>query len=197
MRYMLLICSDPTAPAVEESELPDIDVWVTEMDGRGVRQVGEVLAPSLFGGHRLVVVHGVQEAAAPLVAELLAYARDPDPELTLVLVHHGGKRQEALLTAFRQAGAAVDDCPRVSSAGERVAFVRNEVRRLGGRIAPDAAADGRLGLEVAYPVGQVLEDDPLTGIDIEEDRSRAVEGLLPREVAHRAARQQDPTVRQG
>ena len=46
MRYMLLICTDPQAPPVDEAELPDIDEWVEEMDGRGVRQAGDMLAPS-------------------------------------------------------------------------------------------------------------------------------------------------------
>ena len=101
-------------------------------------QLADALAPSLFGGHRLVVVHGVHEAAGALVESLTSYAREPDPELTLVLVHHGGKRNDALLKAFTAAGAAVDECPKVTSPGERVAFVRNEVRLHGGRIAPDA-----------------------------------------------------------
>lgn len=57
-----------------------------------------------------------------------------------MLVHNGGKRNDALLKAFVQAGAAVDECPKISTAGERMAFVRNEVRRLGGRITPDAAS---------------------------------------------------------
>ena len=68
----------------------------------------------------------------------MAYTKDPDPELTLVLVHSGGKRNEALVKAFKAAGAAVDECPKISSAGERVAFVRNEVRHAGGKITPDA-----------------------------------------------------------
>ena len=42
-----------------------------------------MLAPSLFGGHRLVVVTGVQECAAALADSLIGYAKDPDPELTL------------------------------------------------------------------------------------------------------------------
>jgi DNA polymerase-3 subunit delta len=107
--------------------------------GLPLSALAEVLSPSLFGGHRLVVVTGVHEAAAALVDSLISYASDPDPELTLVLVHPGGKRNDALLKAFTAAGAAVDECPKVSSAGERMAFVRNEVRRLGGRITPDAA----------------------------------------------------------
>jgi DNA polymerase III subunit delta len=106
--------------------------------GLPIGELADVLAPSLFGGHRLVVVSGVQEAAAALTESLVSYAKDPDPELTLVIVHFGGKRNEALVKAFTAAGAAVDECPKVSSAGDRAAFVRNEVRSHGGRITADA-----------------------------------------------------------
>ena len=108
--------------------------------GLPIGQLADVLAPSLFGGHRLVVVTGVQECAGALADSLISYAKDPDPDLTLVIVHFGGKRNEALVKAFRSAGAAVDDCPKVSSTGDRIAFVRNEVRQAGGRITPDAAS---------------------------------------------------------
>jgi DNA polymerase III subunit delta len=116
---------------------PDIEEHELVALGLPVGQVADVLAPSLFGGHRLVVVQGVHDAAGALADVLTAYAKDPDPDITLVLVHGGGKRNEALLKAFRAAGAAVDECPKLR-AGERVAFVRNEVRRCGGRITPDA-----------------------------------------------------------
>ena len=108
--------------------------------GLPVGQLADVLAPSLFGGHRLVVVTGVQECAAALAESLISYAKDPDPDLTLVIVHFGGKRNEALVKAFRSAGAALDECPKVTSIGDRIAFVRNEVRQAGGRITPDAAS---------------------------------------------------------
>ncbi|MCZ2837028.1 DNA polymerase III subunit delta [Modestobacter sp. VKM Ac-2985] len=117
-------------PDSEEHELPAA--------GLAVGQLADVLAPSLFGGHRLVVVTGAQESAAALADSLVSYTKEPDPELTLVVVHSGGKRNEALLKAFKAAGAAVDECPKISSAGERVAFVRNEVRFAGGKITPDA-----------------------------------------------------------
>jgi DNA polymerase-3 subunit delta len=106
--------------------------------GLPIGELADVLAPSLFGGHRMVVVSGVQEAAAALSESLVSYAKDPDPELTLVIVHYGGKRNEALVKAFTAAGAALDECPKVSSAGDRAAFVRNEVRTHGGRITADA-----------------------------------------------------------
>jgi DNA polymerase III subunit delta len=117
---------------------PDAELHDLPAQGLPVGQLADVLAPSLFGTHRLVVVTGVHEAAGALVEALTGYTRDPD--LTLVIVHHGGKRNEALVKAFTAAGAAVDDCPKVSSVGDRIAFVRNEVRSAGGRITPDAAS---------------------------------------------------------
>lgn len=117
---------------------PDMEVSELEAAGLPLGELAEALAPSLFGGHRLVVVSGVHECAAALADSLTGYATDPDPELTLVLVHHGGKRNEALIKAFKAAGAAVDECPKVTSVGDRIGFVRNEVRTAGGRITPDA-----------------------------------------------------------
>jgi DNA polymerase-3 subunit delta len=116
----------------------DAEVHELAAAGLPVGQLADVLAPSLFGGHRLVVVMGVHEAAGALAESLVSYTKDPDPELTLVIVHFGGKRNEALVKAFTAAGAAVDECPKVSSAGDRAAFVRNEVRSAGGRITADA-----------------------------------------------------------
>jgi DNA polymerase III subunit delta len=117
---------------------PDTEVHELTAAGLPAGQLADVLAPSLFGGHRLVLVSGVQEAAAALSDALTGYARDPDPDLTLVVVHFGGKRNEALLKAFTAAGAAVDECPKLKSQGDLIGFVRNEVRTFGGRITPDA-----------------------------------------------------------
>jgi DNA polymerase-3 subunit delta len=117
---------------------PDAEEHELTAAGLPVGQLADVLAPSLFGGHRLVVVLGVQECAAALADSLTSYAKDPDPDLTLVVVHFGGKRNETLVKAFTAAGAAVDECPKLTSAGDRAAFVRNEVRLAGGRITADA-----------------------------------------------------------
>ena len=117
---------------------PDAELHELAAQGLLTGQLADVLAPSLFGGHRLVVVTGVHECAAALADALVGYTKDPDPDLTLVIVHSGGKRNEALVKAFVAAGAAVDECPKISSAGDRAAFVRNEVRTFGGRITPDA-----------------------------------------------------------
>jgi DNA polymerase III subunit delta len=142
---------------------PDAEVHELAAPGLPPGELADVLAPSLFGGHRLVIVTGVQECAAALADALVGYAKDPDPDLTLVIVHFGGKRNEALVKAFKAAGAAVDDCPKVSSVGDRIAFVRNEVRLVGGRITPDAAgalveAIGADLRQLSSAAGQLVSD---------------------------------------
>ena len=47
MRYMLLICDDPSAEAGPEEGLgAETEAWVEEMDGRGVRKDGDRLRPA-------------------------------------------------------------------------------------------------------------------------------------------------------
>jgi DNA polymerase III subunit delta len=141
----------------------DAEVHELAAAGLPVGELADVLAPSLFGGHRLVVVSGVQEAAAALTDALISYAKDPDPELTLVVVHFGGKRNEALVKAFTAAGAALDECPKLTSVGDRIAFVRNEVRSAGGRITADAVtalvdAIGADLRQLSAAAGQLVSD---------------------------------------
>jgi len=141
---------------------PDAELHDLPAQGLPVGQLADVLAPSLFGTHRLVVVTGVHEAAGALADALTGYARDPDPDLTLVIVHSGGKRNEALLKTFRDAGAAVDECPKVKQ-HELGGFVKNEFRRLGGRITPDAVAAlvdavGSDLRDLASAAGQLISD---------------------------------------
>jgi DNA polymerase-3 subunit delta len=142
---------------------PDTEEHELVAAGLPVGHLADVLAPSLFGGHRLVVVTGVQESAAALADALTGYAKDPDPDLTLVLVHFGGKRNEALLKAFIAEGAAVDDCPKLKSSGDLAGFVRNEIRSLGGRITPEAVtalvdAVGNDLRQLSAAVSQLVSD---------------------------------------
>ncbi|MGZ4537930.1 MAG: DNA polymerase III subunit delta [Blastococcus sp.] len=142
---------------------PDAEEHELTAAGLPVGQLADALAPSLFGGHRLVIVLGVQECAAALADSLISYAKDPDPELTLVVVHFGGKRNEVLVKAFTAAGAALDECPKLTSAGDRAAFVRNEVRSAGGRITADAVmalveAIGADLRQLSAAAGQLVSD---------------------------------------
>jgi hypothetical protein len=45
MKYLMIVCYDPTITAPEDGNPQDTDDWVTEMDGRGVRLEGRPLSP--------------------------------------------------------------------------------------------------------------------------------------------------------
>ena len=46
MKYMMLVCVDPSITDEEAAGGYDIETWVSEMNGRGVRQEGSPLAAS-------------------------------------------------------------------------------------------------------------------------------------------------------
>lgn len=98
----------------------------------------DLLSPALFGGRRVVVVRGAQEARADVVDALRSYVADPTDEVTLVVAHSGGARGKALVDAVRKAGAVVVECAKVTRAEERQAFIRAEIARVGGSISPGA-----------------------------------------------------------
>jgi DNA polymerase III subunit delta len=125
--------------------------------------LADALSPSLFAEARVVVVQGAHEAGKELAAALLAQARDLPDGLALVVVHAGGARNKALADGLRGLGADVVEVPRVRWPNERVAFVRAEVRRVGGRLGPGAAealveAVGSELRELAAAVAQLVAD---------------------------------------
>ena len=45
MKYLMLVCFDPTVAAPTTPDNPTIDEWVSDLDGRGVRLEGRALSP--------------------------------------------------------------------------------------------------------------------------------------------------------
>lgn len=126
-------------------------------------ELAELVSPSLFGGAPVLVVRRGQDARKDLVAALLAYAANPDPDVTLVVTHAGGAKGKALADGLREAGATVVSAGRLTRHRERVEFVRGEVRRLGGRCGEDAAeallaAVGHDLRELAAACSQLVAD---------------------------------------
>jgi DNA polymerase III subunit delta len=118
---------------------PQAEVRDQEAGALSGGEVAALLSPSLFGGARVLVVRRGQDARKDLVSALLAYAADPDPEVTLVVTHAGGAKGRALADGLRGAGARVVTAARITRHRERVDFVRAEIRRLGGRCSEEAA----------------------------------------------------------
>jgi DNA polymerase-3 subunit delta len=104
--------------------------------------VGDLMAavsPALFGGQRLVVLRDGQDARKELATAILDYVAAPEPDVTLVVTHAGGAKGKALADGLRAAGADVVTVAKLKGR-DRNAFVRDEIRRLGGRCTDDVAA---------------------------------------------------------
>jgi DNA polymerase-3 subunit delta len=116
---------------------------VSDVEGAELTEDGlaELTSPSLFAEDRVLVVRNLQDSAKGVAAALLQICADPEPGVSLVLVHAGGAKGKALLDAATAGGARVVPAPRVKSPREREQFVVDEVRDAGGVIEREAAAD--------------------------------------------------------
>lgn len=142
---------------------PGADVREYEAGVLSAGEVAEMLSPSLFGGRRVLVVRSGQDARKDLITALVAYAKNPDPDVSLIVSHLGGAKGKALADGLRAAGATVVPVAKLKGDRERIAFVRDEFRRHGGRcdeVAASAllAAVGNDLREIAAACSQLLAD---------------------------------------
>jgi len=168
-----LLVARAVSHVVAAARAADPDVDVRDLTGGEVQpgDLAEILSPSLFAERRVLVVRDAQDLGKDAAAELIAYAAEPMPEVTLVVVHAGGQKAKPVLTSLQQAATRTVAAPKVTKLGERRDFVRAELR-----------ADGRHVDEEA--VGALLET---VGHDLRELASAAeqllsdTEGLITAE----------------
>ena len=160
-----LLAARAVAEAVESARAaePGADVREYEAAALMAGEVAEMLSPSLFGGRRVLVIRSGQDARKDLVTALLAYAKDPDPDVTLIVTHVGGAKGKAFADGLRAAGATVVPVMKFKKDAERIAFVRNEFRSHGVRCDDSAAAAllqavGTDLREIAAACSQLLAD---------------------------------------
>ncbi|MEV1332426.1 DNA polymerase III subunit delta [Micromonospora costi] len=142
---------------------PDVDVREYQAGTLTAGELAEMLSPSLFGGRRLLVLRSGQDARKDLVAALLAYAKNPDPDVQLVVLHLGAAKGKAFAEGLKAAGATVVPAAKLKGHRDRVAFVRDEIRRGGGKCTEDAAealiaAVGNDLRELAAACSQLIAD---------------------------------------
>ncbi|RKT53125.1 DNA polymerase III subunit delta [Saccharothrix australiensis] len=129
-------------------------------------ELAELVSPSLFAEGRVVALEAAQDAGKEIAEAVVAYAKAPADGVTLVVVHSGGGRSKVakeLPAALRKVGAAVTECPKITKAADREAFVRNEIRAAGGKADPDAVgalieAVGSDLRELAAAASQLVSD---------------------------------------
>ncbi|GGO18054.1 DNA polymerase III subunit delta [Micromonospora parathelypteridis] len=160
-----LLATRAVTEAVAKVRSVDAEVDVREYQASAltVGEIAEMLSPSLFGGRRLLILRSGQDARKDLVAALLAYAKNPDPEVQLLVLHLGAAKGKAFADGLRAAGATVVPAAKLKGHRERVAFVRDEIRRAGGKCSDDAAealiaAVGNDLRELAAACSQLIAD---------------------------------------
>ncbi|GAB1513701.1 DNA polymerase III subunit delta [Actinophytocola sp. KF-1] len=124
--------ADPTAETTR--------VKVTDLTGP---ELAELVSPSLFAERRVIVLEGAQEAGKDIAASITAYLKEPADGVQLVVLHNGGGRKPGkdLIAALKSAGAQVVECPKITKPGDRETFVRNEIRRAGGKTDMEAVRE--------------------------------------------------------
>jgi DNA polymerase III subunit delta len=124
--------------AAARETAPDGDVHDLGAAELGPGDLESLTSPSLFGGGCVLVVRSAQNAGKEVAAELARYARNPAPDVVLVLTHAGGAKGKELVAGAKAAGARMIECPKVTRFTERLDFIRAEFRRAGRR--PDDGA---------------------------------------------------------
>ncbi|NGY61019.1 DNA polymerase III subunit delta [Lentzea sp. NEAU-D13] len=145
---------------------PTADLTRVQVTDLTPPELAELVSPSLFAEGRVIVLENAQDIGKEVADTVLSYLKVPADGVTLVVVHKGGGRSKAakdLPGQLKKAGAAVTECAKVTKAGDREAFVRNEVRQAGGKIDAEAVvtlidAVGTNLRELAAAASQLVSD---------------------------------------
>jgi hypothetical protein len=93
MKYMMLVCTD-TEPATDESQVPDIEVWVAENDAAGRRLDGWQFAPPsaattvrVRGGEVLLTDGPFAETKEVIVGYDILECADLDEAIAVAAAH--------------------------------------------------------------------------------------------------------------
>ncbi len=156
-----------TALATARQADPSADLTRVRVTDLTPPELAELLSPSLFAEGRVVVLEGAQEVGKEIAEAVLSYAKEPADGIVLLVLHTGGGRAKVakdLPGALKKAGAVVVECSKITKPADRDAFVRDEVRRAGGKIDPAglAALNETVGTdlrELAAAASQLVSDN--------------------------------------
>jgi DNA polymerase-3 subunit delta len=102
-------------------------------------ELARLTSPSLFGDWSVIVIRSAQDLAKDVITEMVSYAAHPADDAALVLAHPGGVKGKALVEGLKKSGAQVVTVTKLTKPGERLDFIKAEVRRAGRSITPGAA----------------------------------------------------------
>jgi hypothetical protein len=106
MKYMMFVCTD-TDPETDESQIPDVEVWVRTNDAAGRRLDGERLAPAgaattvrVRGGELLVTDGPFAETKEVIAGFDILECADLDEAIEVARTHPMAYRGRIELRAF-------------------------------------------------------------------------------------------------
>ncbi len=120
-------------------------------------------SPSLFGNGRIIQINEVDAASDDLVADLIDYFDDPEPDVVLLLHHRGGNRGKKLADAAKKAGATYS-AEHPKKRADRLELIADEAAYRRGTVPNDAAqklvdAVGDDADELLGTIRQLLDDN--------------------------------------
>lgn len=144
---------------------PELEITSIDAGHYTAGKLGLTASPSLFGEPKLIEVSGLAGMSDDFLADALAYLLDPQPDVTLALLHAGGTRGKKLLDALKAAGAPRIECQALKKDQDKAAFVGAEFQAARRRIdAPGVralvAAVGANLAELAAACQQLMADVP-------------------------------------
>ncbi|GAA3399353.1 DNA polymerase III subunit delta [Cryptosporangium minutisporangium] len=123
---------------------PECDVRELDLSQLTPGALFELFSPSLFAEARVLIARDAHTAGKDLAAALLqhatALAADPSSGIVLVVTHLGQARGKALADGLKKAGAVTTSVAKITKHRDKIAFVRDEVRRSGGKASEEVAA---------------------------------------------------------
>lgn len=107
----------------------------TELQGS---MLAEVVGGSLFSTEIIAIIDDVGATPPEVVDQLVATAKDPGPDLCLVLIHHGGNKGKGLIDKLKKAKIPVETVAAVKN-WELPKFCQAEAKRQRVSLSTDAA----------------------------------------------------------
>lgn len=120
------------------TEHPDAEVNRLDASELQGSMLAEVVGGSLFASHIVAIIDDVGATPHEVVDQLVATAKNPGPELCLVLVHHGGNKGKGLIDKLKKAKIELETVAPVKT-WEIPKFCQAEAKRQRVGLSQDAA----------------------------------------------------------
>ena len=100
--------------------------------------ISDALAPSLFGGVKILTIKNIQDLTVEIQEELLSLLDEVDEESLLVLWHKGGVKGKATLDKVKKIAVRTIPVEPLKKDSEKIDFLSKEFRSLGRKIDAEA-----------------------------------------------------------